>query len=519
MRKELILVLFAIFIALFCGCTKDNEQKEVVTNTSPEENMLKDFAEILSAAVYNEPDLRAFIKKEANKEFDNDFDVFYPYVKDEKVSSNRTFRDILQQYDSQKKLDVIEECEPLLNIYVPDWSWIDEECFSVCNWDTSLPEVLVTYSCPGSEIPLLSNGELIGTLQGNEFTSEPVLVVKRNERLVFHPTKSGPLVYKFISPFYDHNNSLSLETKGEWHDENIDLGASIQNELLPSTKVHLKVRKAYTESKKNTKLPQRDYIYYDMTTSKDTGKVDCTFVEQLYRFRFKSANLGALADDTSTDNQMKFNSVEYKYGNDMTMEEIKGLTWIDGDCEIIIRILAGNITISKVLPSIKLKDMFDVKAIQKTWYRNIFGVTSYRYYSIKKEDLLPKWLDIKVNLFTWDLSHLPCNYIIEFEEQDSGVTITNEETFTYAYATNFNASGEASIDKVKIGFGTGMSSQNTKTLTTKYQTQEKNDNLGSAVIQYINPIIASMVGGTKVKLFTYSTSSVDFQIEPVKVLY
>lgn len=203
----------------------------------------------------------------------------------------------------------------------------------------------------------------------------------------------------------------------------------------------------------------------------------------------------------------------------MTMEEIKGLTWIDGDCEIIIRILAGNITISKVLPSIKLKDMFDVKAIQKTWYRNIFGVTSYRYYSIKKEDLLPKWLDIKVNLFTWDLSHLPCNYIIEFEEQDSGVTITNEETFTYAYATNFNASGEASIDKVKIGFGTGMSSQNTKTLTTKYQTQEKNDNLGSAVIQYINPIIASMVGGTKVKLFTYSTSSVDFQIEPVKVLY
>ena len=226
MRKELILVLFAIFIALFCGCTKDNEQKEVVTNTSPEENMLKDFAEILSAAVYNEPDLRAFIKKEANKEFDNDFDVFYPYVKDEKVSSNRTFRDILQQYDSQKKLDVIEECEPLLNIYVPDWSWIDEECFSVCNWDTSLPEVLVTYSCPGSEIPLLSNGELIGTLQGNEFTSEPVLVVKRNERLVFHPTKSGPLVYKFISPFYDHNNSLSLETKGEWHDENIDLGAS-----------------------------------------------------------------------------------------------------------------------------------------------------------------------------------------------------------------------------------------------------------------------------------------------------
>lgn len=32
-------------------------------------------------------------------------------------------------------------------------------------------------------------------------------------------------------------------------------------------------------------------------------------------------------------------------------------------------------------------------------------------------------------------------------------------------------------------------------------------------------IVPSMVGGTKVKLFTYSTSSVDFQIEPVKVLY
>ena len=131
------------------SCTKENEEtineaeSPVVMNEN--ERSLSDFAVILSKAINQEPELREFIRNEALKQFDKDHDVFYPFVKDAMVAGDKTFRDILADYDYENKLSSIELELPLLDILVPDWSWIASECFSVNNWDTNEDLVSVTY--------------------------------------------------------------------------------------------------------------------------------------------------------------------------------------------------------------------------------------------------------------------------------------------------------------------------------------------------------------------------------------
>ena len=512
MKRNTIIILSLTSLFVFFGCTKEiNIETET---TLPDENTaLSDFAEILSSAVYSELPLRDFIKSEALKEFDRDFDVFYPFVKDEIVYDNQTFRQILEKYDTKGLLQEIEAREPLLNILVPDWSWVDEECFSVCNWDVANPDVLVTYECPGSLIPLYGKGELLGSMQGNEFPSIPVLVVKRNERMVYQPTKSGPLMYDFDDPAYD--GSQEVKTKGIWYDDVYDFDI-----LPPSNTVHpltlpSKVRVAYTESKKNSLMKQRDHIYYDMTAVRDTGMVDIHYSEELYRFCFASGNIPALTDDPMSGDNMSLNEISYNYGQAMSEEALKTYGWIEGRFELIITVKAGEHLEQIVLPSIQISDAFAVDKVHYTWYEDIFGVVTYRWYRVEQSELVPRWIVINHELFTWDLSIFPYSYTVHFEEKDSDMTTTYTQTATYSYATNFTLSGEGSASTVKIGFGSGSSSQTSRSSTVTLTQNEGSDDLGTEEVYYSDAVVLSMPGSQpKAQLKSYTTESIVFQVVP-----
>ncbi len=90
-------LLFMVAVALsIASCSKEADQLTINEESSDAFiSAQKEFAKILSSALNEEPDLRAFLKNEALKEFDMDYDVFYPYTKDVVVSGNRTFKDIL----------------------------------------------------------------------------------------------------------------------------------------------------------------------------------------------------------------------------------------------------------------------------------------------------------------------------------------------------------------------------------------------------------------------------------------
>lgn len=120
--------LFFLFITVFIlsACSNNDEdfsiqnENQVICNYDllDESEAQKEFAIILSQAVYNNEPLRKFIKTEAIRQFDNDHDVFYPYVKNKKVDHDLTFRDLLLSYTNEQKLRQIEESLPLLTILV-----------------------------------------------------------------------------------------------------------------------------------------------------------------------------------------------------------------------------------------------------------------------------------------------------------------------------------------------------------------------------------------------------------------
>ena len=86
----------------------ENSRTEVQELTAAEAQ--SKFARILSKAVSGSVEVRRFLKDEALKQFDNDYDVFYPYVKDKVVQGSQTFRDILLSYcDSDKELEQVEQ--------------------------------------------------------------------------------------------------------------------------------------------------------------------------------------------------------------------------------------------------------------------------------------------------------------------------------------------------------------------------------------------------------------------------
>lgn len=82
MKTTFKLICFALVAMGIMGCAKSelNEAKSSEITTMDAESAKREFAKILSKAVSNEESLRIFIKNAAEKRFDLDYDVFYPFV-------------------------------------------------------------------------------------------------------------------------------------------------------------------------------------------------------------------------------------------------------------------------------------------------------------------------------------------------------------------------------------------------------------------------------------------------------
>lgn len=93
--KRLLLI---VSILLVLACSKEENQTNNNSGISIN-NAYQDFSLILSKAVSSEPALRLFLKNEAIKEFDKDYDVFYPWTKEKMVDCDHTFERILRKYD------------------------------------------------------------------------------------------------------------------------------------------------------------------------------------------------------------------------------------------------------------------------------------------------------------------------------------------------------------------------------------------------------------------------------------
>ncbi len=492
--------------------------------TVGESEAQESFAKILSVAASKDAALRRFLKTEAEKQYDNDYDVFYPYVKDAVVEDGRTLRDVLLSYSSEEELGTLENSLPLLTIMIPDLSAFG--AFSVYKWDPKDEQVAVTYAKGNDSSVFYSEGDSILSLPAGSLPSFPFLVVKSNERMKVvgtGTTRAGQGVsyqYDFVDPAFD--GSKTVHTRASYYDEKNPEAAPEDKPYLRKSVIDRRCVDAYNFSKQNRKLIDREYIYYNLSPKNPTGgQLEPNVREKIYMFRISPAEYNRLIDKEAGQDPHLEEYEFYKTWHPSLAQIAKDL-WTDGAFEIIIQSYKGATGFAEVKPiSVKGSDLFYVDKFHVR-YKHATGFRHAKWwYSVTPDDLRGKWVDLSdKNLYltdTWDLLNSPVDVFIKILEKDDGVLKTVSESYTTSYVAKAELGAGVNIGdewKINLGFSGQLSGQ--KSYTVSYQYKDENDDLGSIVLNFKDPVILSDkdVATKGYQMHSLSTGTIDLVIAP-----
>ena len=532
--KKYFVSLFCI--AAFCACTDQvnefpsqpdgSQSKTIVQAPLDQVTAQKKFAKALSKAVSNSLEVRKFLKTEAMAQFDNDYDIFYPLVKNKIVCDNQSLRDILLSYcKDENELIQIEQSLPLLNILVPDLSLFWD--FNAEKWNVDDKEVSVICR-DDKDNTLYEDGENIGKMTTGDIPDFPCLVVKNNERMKVSSvnTRSGEATYEFLSDAFD-GSKRKPQTRHYEEDINLqpteDLEAYVNgSEIMES------VKNAWNEFKNVPNAYQRDYIYYGITKENKPGTLNRYIREKLYRFRI-AANAYSAINDPTQDPTLQNTQKNKGY---LTNEEIIQKIWTDGNFEFHFKsYISGEDSKEAMEISLKFtinpRDVFSLEKIHLKHKNSTAFRQSKNFYTVDAKNLKSKWIypeksdknaDDLVFTLPWDLYNKSLSIFMFVEEWDKGQTITQEKTVVSEFVNkaDFSIEGSGSIGKVSLSTKLGYGFSHTKSVSNKatIQTTVESDPLGTLYFQYNDPIIRDEINGTY-KLYNVSSGSVAATLLPV----
>lgn len=397
--KKYFVSLFCI--AAFCACTDQvnefpsqpdgSQSKTIVQAPLDQVTAQKKFAKALSKAVSNSLDVRKFLKAEAVAQFDNDYDIFYPLVKNKIVYDKQSLRDILLSYcKDENELVQIEQSLPLLNILVPDLSLFWD--FNAEKWNVDDKEVSVICR-DDKDNTLYENGENIGKMTTGDIPDFPCLVVKNNERMKVSSvkTRSGEATYEFLSDAFD-GSKRKLQTRHYEEDINLqpteDLEAYVNGSEIMSS-----VKDAWNEFKNVPNAYQRDYIYYGITKENKPGTLNRYIREKLYRFRI-AANAYSAINDPTQDPTLQDTQKNKGY---LTNEEIIQKIWTDGNFEFHFKsYISGEDSKeameAKLTFTINPRDAFSLEKIHLKHKNSTAFRQSKNFYTVDAKNLRSKWI-------------------------------------------------------------------------------------------------------------------------------
>lgn len=532
--KKYFVSLFCI--AAFCACTDQvnefpsqpdgSQSKTIVQAPLDQVTAQKKFAKALSKAVSNSLDVRKFLKAEAVAQFDNDYDIFYPLVKNKIVYDKQSLRDILLSYcKDENELVQIEQSLPLLNILVPDLSLFWD--FNAEKWNVDDKEVSVICR-DDKDNTLYENGENIGKMTTGDIPDFPCLVVKNNERMKVSSvkTRSGEATYEFLSDAFD-GSKRKLQTRHYEEDINLqpteDLEAYVNGSEIMSS-----VKDAWNEFKNVPNAYQRDYIYYGITKENKPGTLNRYIREKLYRFRI-AANAYSAINDPTQDPTLQDTQKNKGY---LTNEEIIQKIWTDGNFEFHFKsYISGEDSKeameAKLTFTINPRDAFSLEKIHLKHKNSTAFRQSKNFYTVDAKNLRSKWIypeksdknaDDLVFTLPWDLYNKSLSIFMFVEKWDKGQTITQEKSVVSEFVNkaDFSIEGSGSIGKVSLSTKLGYGFSHTKTVSNKatIQTTVESDPLGTLYFQYNDPIIRDEINGTY-KLYNVSSGSVVATLLPV----
>lgn len=527
------IVMCAVSTIAFTSC--DSDMVETASNgtaNTPIEKKVSEvtaersFAKVLSVAAAKNASLRTFLKQEAQKQFDKDYDVFYPYVKDKEVEQGKTLRDILVECSSEEEMRTIENSAPLLTIMIPDLGSFN--AFSVNKWNPSEDQIATTYAAGNNESVFFSEGDSLLSLPAGSLPNFPFLVVKSNERMKVvggaSATRAGEasLQYDFVDPAYD--GTKVGQTRASNYEEN-------NSEVAPEDKPYLKKEQldprcieAYNLSKNNKDLIDREYIYYNLSPQNPSnGQLDPYMREKLYMFRVSPSKYSQIIDEQLGEDPKLKNDSYYKKGHPSTEQIAKDL-WTNGAFEIVIASFKGGDGLTETKPiSVQGSDLFYISKFQVRYIHSTGFRHSKWWYSTKPEELKGKWVDLSSKDIyltdTWDLTNSPLTYYIKVIEKDNGSLKSVSESYTTSFVakTDIGLNGGNKNVKFNLGFSGQLTTQ--KTYTVTYQYKDENDDLGSVLLNFRDPVIVSdAVAGSKgYQVYSLNTGAIDIVIAPKRL--
>lgn len=455
----------------------------------------REFSEILSKALSEEPELRYFIKAEALKQFDKDYDVFYPWSKDMEIANTgKSFKEILSIYDTEGKLASIENALPLLNISVPDWSWLD--AFSVNNWDVSDNNISVGYLTKDYDLNVYTKGNFDGLIPSGNIPDFPIVLVKNNERMQIAPmTKSGKLEYEFIDPEFDGSNNL--ETKAEHYDRVIATEPCVN--FATTSELDDLVVGAYNEFKSNSAAAHRDYIYYGMTNDISAGKRNVHIYEYITKFAFGSPHSDYIYESGDFVN-LPDKYVRYVEITDQTL--IDKFIY-DGNLELYFHIYVspkdGTTSEIKKYKSVRFTDLFQLSKVHVKYRKDTWYTADPKWtFTVDKDCFIPKWCEANIQLPLWDISTHSTTMTISVVEKDDGSTIETNKSIKITRTTNFTIGADGSVSgqignaeatgSIKTSYGVTNGTETNQSI--KVTRTDTSDELGEVELNYTYPIIS-----------------------------
>ncbi|SDJ81304.1 hypothetical protein SAMN04487898_104338 [Pedobacter sp. ok626] len=505
MKKTHLLMLL---IFLF-SCKKEKQQNNqfVEPPLSARQEAKIVFSKTLAIALEKEPSLRAFIKSEALKMFDNDYDVLLQMVLGKDLGQETVSEILFKHAPSKVALQDAIESLPTLTIMVPE-----VPNFTAETWNTAseIPMVAVAPESKHFNSIDLYNAKLEVTKAPYGLVPGfPVVVVKENERVaitvpsaslsskktstIMNYVNSGSNTtqkynFHFLDPAFDGtsknskgtNTNVSVSSKGKTSLGPADSKISrIVN--FPTTNIidynYFSLDQRVVEAFNKNVEWQRDYVYYgiDPAAGVVKGKFNNRYVEHIVSLKINKA-----ASDLSDSPEDPVNVETYqKHKPPAPFPKL----WTDGAFEIRINILinakaGAGPTLEKIF-SIPGDLLYDVVYQQVpnsiNWYR--VSSTPKEYKLLQPEPIV-----------AWDLENYSSQWKFVVSEFDNATTVTNIHTYSTKFATNFNfdvALGE----KVKVGAKYGSSTEETEVRTHQIVTTLTSDQLGEGILEFASPII------------------------------
>lgn len=524
---------------------------------SIKERLKLDFARKLAVAVSENPEIRMFLKTEALKMINNDFDVFYPIVKNKKINgslskssvqASSTFRDLLLQYfDDENDLVEIEQQLPLLTIFVPE---LPENSFSAESWDPTNPEqnpVVAVRLSTSSDVPMIDNfhnQEYV--VESDLIPAYPVIVIKDNERIELSDgsTRSNQrrelLCESEIndSPNYNYiDDNFDPCITDPWAGGGGSGGGSGSGSCDPNfdpiagrdVTVKQFLKDAYNVFDGSITTPwHRDNIYYQLTPTQTTNAfTGGRFVEALTYFELQGSDpqqvFSLISDQSGIGNNDPLDA-----NHDWDHDQRNRTPWTDGffEFEVSIEDNAVNRAIKNTAEhfSAAPDELFEYDQETVTRTRGVWPVTWERTYwrpiitGFKGMSFIDgDSNNQKLNIHNWDLLKYSNVWTFKFAEFDTSENIQTKSTNKSTFNTNVEANVEFPGDAVKFGLKYGASIQREESEEITTEVKLNSDEIGEIDIHFYDNVLNKNNCDNKLYPKVYETSYIKFELRPVQV--